>query len=110
MALTYVSSDAAAQCVHQSMSGPQLFVYTSTIDSSDCAVTGFFEGCGAASRGGTNNVGMRVGDIVFTVASTNASQPSEVVAHGVISTTADQTSTAGATGWNAAYDATISAT
>ena len=103
------SSTNPPQIILQSMSGPSVFVYTSTHDSSDTAVTGFFEGIGANSRG-NYNLGAAVGDIFFTVASTGASQPGEVVAHSVISATADQASTLGATGWNTAYDITISAT
>lgn len=103
------SSTNPPQIILQSMSGPNVYAYHSTHDSSDCAVTGFFEGIGAASRG-NYNLGAAVGDIFFTVASTGATQPGEVILHSVIAATADQASTASATGWNAGYNVTISAT
>jgi len=59
-----------------------IYAYESTEDSSDVAVTGYFAGCGDGGRGNAN-VEMKIGDIVMTVASTDASQPGEVIAHSV---------------------------
>jgi len=95
---------------------PRTFIYgcTGTVAISDVVAQGYFAACGSGSRSPssvqTANVGMRVGDIVIVRQSTDASTAGFTVIRSVIASTADQASTVAATGWNAAYNVTISGT
>lgn len=61
--------------------------------SSDAGVTiggttGYFAGMGYGSRGGAP-IGMRIGDVVFAVETTAGATPGRVTLHGVVSSTAN---------------------
>jgi len=93
-----------------SRAAPNLWGYIGSTDSSSdiSATTGYFAACGYGSRNNSAaNVGMRVGDMVLCVPSTNAS-----VARGAwltcIASTADQASTTASTGAKAAFNVTAS--
>jgi len=108
--MAYSTTAPARLLVTGGMTGKgNLYAYESTEDSSDVADGAYFAGCGDGGRGNAN-IGMKVGDIVLTVASTDASQPGEVIAHSVISSTIDQATTAAATAFNYSFDVTICAT
>lgn len=87
---------------------PRTFSYSSTHSSTEVTATGFFVGVGSGSRG-LNGVGLRVGDFVVCRSSTDSSAPGGVSWHSCIATTADNASTSASTGWNSAYNATVSA-
>lgn len=88
-----------------------VYLYSSSHASSDYTTTGFFAGAGHGSRNhSAGNVGMRVGDLVVCVGTTNAPTPGYVTWHSVVSATANQASTTASTGYNAAFDITLSAT
>ena len=87
---------------------PRWFNYSSTHSSTDVLATGFFTGCGQGGR--PANIGMRVGDIVINTANTASTSaiPGRVTMHSVIASTANFASTVASSGWNAAYDITVS--
>lgn len=112
----------APECIvqgfgHQSSTGgtyggamPRLFSFGSTATSTGITGTGFLAGHGEGGR--TNrNVGLRVGDIVLHVASTDSATPGRVTFHSVIGSTWNQASTSASSAWNvnAGYDCSLSA-
>lgn len=88
---------------------PRIFAYSSTHASTDVTATGFFTGCGAGGRS-ANNIGLRLGDIIISRASTDASIPGRTSFHSVIGSTANMTSTSGSSWWSssAGFDVTVS--
>ena len=87
-----------------------VYVYKSSHASSDYTTTGFFAGAGFGSRNhSAGNVGMRVGDLVLCAQTTDGPTPGYVTVHTVIASTIDQASTTASTGFNAAYNITLSA-
>lgn len=87
---------------------PRLFVAMTTYLTSDVSSTGFWAGYGAGSRGGTP-VGMRLGDALMHVQSTGTAKPGFVSMHSVVASTANVASTSLSSGFNAAYNVTVSA-
>jgi hypothetical protein len=85
------------------------WVYRSSHNSSDYAgVAGFFAGCGVNGRS-SNCVGMKVGDPITCIATSAALVPGETWDGWITASTANVTSTLGATGWGAGYDCTLGA-
>lgn len=105
MALTFASSTPAQWDDAPGPLLPALFVARTTNVSSAVVATGFWTGCGRGSR--PNTAGMRVGDILLHIASTDSATPGRCTIHTVIDSTADQASTAASSGWNAGYNATV---
>ena len=86
-----------------------IFLYESSHSSTSIATStagGFFTGAGAGSR--TPGAGMQLRDLVCCRESSAGTFPGKVTWHSVIGSTADQASTLAATGWGAAYNASIS--
>ena len=93
------------------MAGGRTWVYGSTHLVSDITATGFFAGCGEGSRNVSNaNVGLRVGDLLINRSSTDSAAPGRTTMHSVIGSTANQASTSASSGWNTAYNITVSST
>jgi hypothetical protein len=91
-----------------STDAPRTFAYSSTHTSTEVTGTGFLTGVGAGSRG-LNGLGLRVGDLVMCRASTGSATPGGVSWHSCISSTADNASTSASSGWNSAFNCTLSA-
>lgn len=87
---------------------PRTFLLATTYSTSDVSSTGWLKGVGAGSRGG-DPLGVRLGDCVLHQQTTATSKPGFMSVHSVIATSANQASTTSSTGWNAAYDVTLSA-
>lgn len=111
----------APECIvqgfgHQSSTGgtyggamPRLFVFGSTNVSTGITGTGFLAGHGEGGK--TNrNVGLRVGDIVLHVSSTDAGVPGKVTLHSIIGSTANVASTAASSAFLSSFgfDCTLS--
>lgn len=105
MPTTSNSSDPAL-ILDSMMDGPRVFMAITTAVSSAIVSTGYWQGYGAGSRGGTP-VGMRVGDVLLHQQTTNTAYPGRVTWHSVIASTANVASTAASSGWNASYNVTL---
>ena len=96
-------------------SAGSVFVYQSTHTAVEVAATGFFAGCGAGGNqnygatGAAADIGMKVGDIVIASETTSGTNPGRTTLHAVTASTANQASTTASTGYNAAYNVTVSA-
>ena len=88
---------------------PAQWYYASSDSSTSIAATGYFAGMGVGSRGGSPK-GMRVGDLVTNVENAAGNTPGRVTVHSIKTSSANQSSTTGSTGYGAAYDLTASST
>jgi hypothetical protein len=87
---------------------PRFFMAATTFLTSDVSSTGMWKGYGAGSRGG-NPVGMQLGDVLIHIQSSGTAKPGFVSMHSVIASSANVASTTLSSGFNAAYDITVSA-
>lgn len=91
----------------------RVFMAQTTYVSSAILPTGFWQGYGEGSRGNSNSptwynsVGMRVGDVLMHISTTNSATPGRVSLHSVIGVSANVASTVLSSGYNAAYDVTV---
>lgn len=89
--------------------GPRLYTHTSTETSTEILSAGFFVGVGYGSQGLLGQ-GVRIGDVICHIASTNSATPGVVSFHSAINSTAGFSSTSASSGYSAAYNVTVSAT
>jgi hypothetical protein len=83
--------------------------YRSSDASTDVAAAGYFAAVGRGSRGGAG-YGMNIGDVVIVSESSGGGTPGRTTMHSVKASTANQASTSASSGYNAAYNVTISST
>jgi hypothetical protein len=88
---------------------PRIFVFGSTNVSTGITGTGFLAGHGEGGRT-SRNIGLRRGDIVLHVSSTDAGVPGKVTLHSVIGSTANVASTSASSAFTSSfgYDCTLS--
>ena len=79
--------------------------YLSADTASNVKATGYFAGMGAG--GHVTNYGMRVGDIVVCVESTDGATPGRTFVGAVSGSTADQASTSASSGFKANFNVTV---
>ena len=93
--------------------GASVYAYESSDAATDIVATGYFAKCGYGSNNKSSDasyaVGMRYGDLLLNRESSAGASPGRVSWHSVIGTTANQASTSASTGWNTAYDVSVSA-
>lgn len=89
-----------------SLGAPRVFSYQSTHNSTDILASGFFAGCGDGGRG-SNNVGLRLADIVINRASTDNSIAGRVTMHSVTASTASFSSTLASSAYATVYNVSV---
>lgn len=88
-------------------SGAAVFRYVSSDPSTAIQATGYFAGCGSGSPGGSNALGMKVGDTVIAQESSAGNTPGRATLHGVSGSTWNQSSTTASTAYAGAFNCTV---
>lgn len=110
--MAYASTDVSMILSLSLVGGRSMWLDVSSDPSTGRATTGRYAGAGYGGRPRSSDasrvVGMRYGDLVVCLESSNGADPGKVTWGSVIASTADQASTAASTGFNTLYDVTIS--